>query len=71
VLLLECDGLDCCMFAEEGGSTAGAPLLQRRRRFVLDSCGGDRLQQYSRLYPPFIILLICVSTLHCDVYQYK
>jgi hypothetical protein len=126
-LLLECGGLDCCVFVEDGGGsgrlkggvalapdpvlmklggllrpmvligldpalrgwwlsqfvnaswlgvssalmsgpTAGAPLLQQRRRFVLDSCGDGKLQQYSRLYPPYVMLLVCVPTLYRDVY---
>jgi hypothetical protein len=112
-LLLECGGLDCCVFAEDGGGsgrlkggvalapdpvlkilggllrpmflirldpalrgwwlsrlvnalwlgvfsspmsgpTAGAPLFWRRRRFVLDSCGDGKVQQYN----PVCILLV-------------
>jgi hypothetical protein len=129
-LLLECGGLDCCVFVEDGGGsgrlkggvalapdpvlkilggllrpmfligldpalrgwwlsrlvnalwlgvssspmsgpTAGAPLFRRRRRFVLDSCGDGKVQQYNRLYPPCVILLVCIPTLYRDVYQCK
>jgi hypothetical protein len=129
-LLLECGGLACCVFAEDGGGsgrlkgevalapdpvlkiiggllrpmfligldpalwgwwlsrlvnalwlgvssspmsgpTAGTPLFQRRRRFVLDSCDDGKVQQYNRLYPPCVMLLVCVPTLYRDVYQCK
>jgi hypothetical protein len=53
------------------GPTAGAPLFRRRRRFVLDSCGDGKLQQYNRLYSPCVMLLVCVPTLYHDVYQCK
>jgi hypothetical protein len=129
-LLLECGGLDCCVFAEDdGGSgrlkggvalapdpvlkilgglllpmfligldpalrgwwlsrlinalwlgvssspmsgpTTGASLFRQRRRFVLDSCGDGKVQQYIRLYPPYVMLLVCIPTLYRDVYQCK
>jgi hypothetical protein len=129
-LLLECGGLDCCVFAKDGGGsgrlkggvalaldpvlkilggllrpmfliwldpalrgwwlsrlvnalwlgvssspmsgpTAGAPLFQRRRRFVLDSCGDGKVQQYNQLYPPCVMLLVCVPILYHGVYQCK
>jgi hypothetical protein len=57
--------------APMSGPTVGAPLLRRRRRFVLDSCGVGRLQQYNRLYPHCVMLLVCVPTLYRDVYQYN
>jgi hypothetical protein len=53
------------------GPITGAPLLRHRRRFVLDSCGDGRLQQYNRLYPLYFILLVYVPTLYRDVYKYK
>jgi hypothetical protein len=37
---------------------------------VLVSCGDSRLQQYNQLYSPYVMLLVCVSTMYCDVYQY-
>jgi hypothetical protein len=129
-LLLECGGLDCCVFVEDGGGSgrlngglalapdlvlkkfggllrpmfligldpvlrgwwlsrlinaswlgissapmsgpiAGAPLLRQRRRFVLVCCGDGRLQLYNQLYSPCVMLLVCVSTMYCDIYQYK
>jgi hypothetical protein len=57
--------------APMSGPTAGAPLLRRRWRFVLDSCDGGKLQQYNRLYPPCVMLLVYVPTLYHDVYEYK
>jgi hypothetical protein len=53
------------------GLITGASLLRRQRRFVLGSCGDDRLQQYNWLYLPYIMLLVCVPTLYHDIYQYK
>jgi hypothetical protein len=53
------------------GQTMSAPLLRHRRRFMLDSCGDGRLQQYNRLYPLCFMLLVYVPTLCRDVYQYK
>jgi hypothetical protein len=53
------------------GPTMSAPLLRHRRRFVRDSCGDGRLQQYNRLYPFCFMLLVYVPTLYRDVYQYK
>jgi hypothetical protein len=57
--------------APMSGPTAGAPLLRRRRRFVLDSCGDGRLQQYNHLYSYYVMLLVFILTLYRDVYQYK
>jgi hypothetical protein len=57
--------------APMSGPTAGAPLLRRRRRFVLDSCGDSRLQQYNQLYSSYVMLLVFIPTLYRDVYQYK
>jgi hypothetical protein len=54
-------------------STDGALLLHRlrRRTCVLGSCGDSSLQQYNHLYPPCVVLLVCVPTLCCYVYKYK
>jgi hypothetical protein len=59
--------------APKSGPTDGALLLLRRRRrtCVLDSCGDGSLQQYNRLYPPCVVLLVCVPTLYCYIYKYK
>jgi hypothetical protein len=59
--------------APKSGPTDGAVLLLRRRRktCVFDSCGDGSLQQYNRLYPPCVVLLVCVPTMYCYVYKYK
>jgi hypothetical protein len=44
------------------GPTTSAPLLRHQRRFVLDSCGDGRLQQYNRLYPLCFMLLVFLQS---------
>jgi hypothetical protein len=139
-LLLECSGLDCCVFVKDGGrssrpkggvalaldpvlkklgglfrsmffirldpvlrgwwllrlvnaswlgvssapmsgSTAGAPFLRQRRRFVLNSYGDGRLQQYTScifltfcclyLYQPCTMILINTSNVCLQAYIVK
>jgi hypothetical protein len=58
--------------APNSGPTSGALLLRQQRRIcVLDSCGDGSLQQYDRLYPPCILLLVCVLNLYYYFYKYK
>jgi hypothetical protein len=47
------------------------PTDGRRRTCVLVSCGDGSLQQYNRSYPPCVVLLVCVPTVYCYVYEYK
>jgi hypothetical protein len=59
--------------ALKSGLTDGALLFLRRRRriCVLGSCGCGSLQQFTRPYPSCAMLLVCVPTMCCYVYEYN
>jgi hypothetical protein len=52
--------------------TAGALFHQRRQKTcILGSCGNGSLQLFNHLYDPYVMLLVCVPTLYCYVYEYN